>query len=134
MRRLLVAATIAGGVLLAGFQDTRITASVSKGSSLGYRAADHNAFGVNNDYGMVNYSIENTTGHTGVGQDAHRRVREAGVGWIRYWLSWEVVQPTNDPNPANWNWATADYDIDAAIDQGLSVYVTVQGAPAWAHG
>jgi hypothetical protein len=134
MRRLLVAATIAGGVVLAGLQDTRITASVSKGSSLGYRAADHNAFGVNNDYGMVNYSIEHTTSHTGVGQDAHRRVREAGVGWIRYWLSWEVVQSTSDPNPANWHWATADYDIDAAIDQGLNVYVTIQGAPAWAHG
>jgi hypothetical protein len=83
---------------------------------------------------MVNLSIEQTTTALGVGQDAHRRVREAGVGWVRYWLSWEVVQPTSDPNPANWNWTASDYDIDAAIDQGLNVYVSIVGAPAWPHG
>ena len=94
--------------------------SVSKGSTLGFRAADHNPYGVNNDYGMINFSIEGTTGSDGVGQDAHRRVREAGVGWIRYALSWEVVQPTNERDPAKWNWTAPDYDIDAAIDQGLN--------------
>ena len=127
MRRVLAVVTLAGGLAIAGLQDTRLTASVSKGSTQGYRAADHNPFGVNNEYGMVNLSIEQTTTALGVGQDAHRRVREAGVGWVRYWLSWEVVQPTNDPNPANWNWTASDYDIDAAIDQGLNVYVSIVG-------
>ncbi len=134
MRRLLVVTTLAAGLLLAGPHETRLTASVSKSSTLGFRAADHNPYGVNNEYGMINFSIEGTTGSDGVGQDAHRRVREAGVGWVRYALSWEVVQPTNDPNPANWNWKAPDYDIDAAIDQGLNVYVTILGAPAWPHG
>ena len=134
MRVLAVVVTLAGGLAIAGLQDTRLTASVSKGSTQGYRAADHNPFGVNNEYGMVNLSIEQTTTALGVGQDAHKRVREAGVGWVRYWLSWEVVQPTSDPNPANWNWTASDYDIDAAIDQGLNVYVSIVGAPAWPHG
>ncbi len=34
----------------------------------------------------------------------------------------------------NWNWAQADFDIDAAVAEGLNVYVTILGAPAWAHG
>ena len=88
MRRLLVLFSLAGGLLLAGLQEPRLVASVSKGSTLGFRAADHNPYGVNNEYGMINFSIEGTTGSDGVGQDAHRRVREAGVGWVRYWLSW----------------------------------------------
>jgi hypothetical protein len=134
MRRLCTVVTLAAGLLIASLPDTRLAASVSKGSTKGYRAADHNPYGVNNEYGMVNLSIEQTTSGTGVGQDAHRRVREAGVGWVRYWLSWETVQPTSDPDPSHWNWAQADYDIDAAIDQGLNVYVSIQGAPAWPHG
>ena len=133
MRTTVVAAALAAGVVLAGEHSTRLLASVSKGSTQGYRAADHNPYGVNNEYGMVGRSIE-TAGAGGVGQDAHRRVREAGVGWVRYWLSWEVVQPTSDPDPSHWNWTASDYDIDAAIDQGLNVYVTLQGAPAWPHG
>jgi hypothetical protein len=134
MRHIFIVGALAGAVVLAGVEGSRLAASVSKGSSQGYRAADHNAFGVNNEYGMVGYSIEGTTGPEGVGQDAHRRVREAGVGWVRYALSWEVVQPTPDPDPSHWNWTAADYDIDAAIDQGLNVYVSILGAPAWPHG
>jgi hypothetical protein len=134
MRRALCLAALAAAAVIAGLPASRLSASVSRGSALGYRAADHNAYGVNNDFGMVGYSVERTTGSEGVGQDAHRRVREAGVGWIRYWLSWETVQGSNDPDPSHWNWGPSDHDIDAAIDQGLNVYVTIQGAPAWAHG
>lgn len=114
--------------------DRPARASVARGSSLGYRAADHNPYGVNNEYGMVNYSIEHTGNDpTGRGDAAHRRMREAGIGWVRYWLSWAAVQPTPDPDPANWNWLQADYDIDTAIEQGLNVYVTIHGAPSWPH-
>ena len=136
MKRLLCAAAMAAMVLAwVGTQPVPITASVARGSSSGYRAADHNSYGVNNEYGMVNYSIEHTTSSgSGQGDEAHRRIREAGIGWIRYWLSWESVQRTNDPNPANWDWVAPDYDINAAIEQGLNVYVSILGAPAWPHG
>ena len=84
---------------------------------------------------MVNFSIEHAGAeHFGTGTTVHQRVREVGAGWVRYWLSWEIVQPNDDPNPANWNWAQADFDIDAAVAEGLNVYVTILGAPAWAHG
>jgi hypothetical protein len=135
MRNVIAALAVAGvGVWWIGLADAPVRASVSRGSTSGYRAADHNQYGVNNEYGMVNFSIEHVgASHVGQGDTVHRLVREAGVGWVRYWLSWEIVQSTSDPNPANWNWAQADYDIDTAVAQGLNVYVTIQGAPAWAH-
>ena len=98
MRRVLAVVALAGGLAIAGLQTPSHRVGL-EGSTQGYRAADHNPFGVNNEYGMVDLSIEQTTTGLGVGQDAHRRVREAGVGWVRYWLSWETVQPTNDPIP-----------------------------------
>ena len=136
MRKLMAALAAAGAcVWCVGASGTAVRASVSKGSLSGYRAAEHNPYGVNNQYGMVNFSIEHAGAeHFGTGTTVHQRVREVGAGWVRYWLSWEVVQPNNDPNPVNWNWAQADFDIDAAVAEGLNVYVTILGAPAWAHG
>jgi hypothetical protein len=108
-----------------------VEASVSRGSRVGIRAADFNMYGVNNDLGMINYSAEyRPGGHLGAGQSTHQRVREAGVGWVRYWINWQAVEPAN----GQYNWAQTDHDIDAAVDQGLSVYVTIMGAPAWPHG
>ena len=134
MRRLLAVVTLAGGLAIAGLQDTRLTASVSKGSTQGFRAADHNPFGVNNEYGMVDLSIEQTT--TGRGSARTRTAasaRLASAGSATGSVGRRCSRPTI-PIPSNWNWAAADYDIDAAIDQGLNVYVTIQGAPAWPHG
>ena len=135
--RKFMATLAAAGVCLVWvvFEDAPVRASVSRGSTSGFRAAEHNPYGVNNEYGMVNFSIEHVgESHVGQGDTAHRLVREAGVGWVRYWLSWETVQPVDDPDPANWGWAQADHDINAAVEQGLNVYVTLQGAPAWPHG
>ena len=135
MRRVLAVVTLAGGLAIAGLQDTRLTASVSKGSTQGYRAADHNPYGVNNEYGMVNLSIEQTTASPG-GRPGRAPPRPRGrrrLGPLLAQLGERCSRPTI-PNPSHWNWARADYDIDAAIDQGLNVYVTIQGAPAWPHG
>jgi hypothetical protein len=135
MRKLMAMLAAAGMCMVwATFEQTPLRASVSRGSTSGYRAAEHNPYGVNNEYGMVNFSIEHVgASHAGDGDTAHRLVREAGIGWVRYWLGWEAVQPINDPNPANWDWRQADHDINAAVAQGLNVYVTIQGAPAWPH-
>jgi hypothetical protein len=107
----------------------RLQASVTAGSSVGVRAADFNAYGTNVDVGLVGQSVENFSGQAG-----HQAMRQAGVGWVRYWLSWQNAEPTATSYPSAMNWAAADYDINAAIAQGLNVYITIQSAPAWVHG
>ncbi len=96
MRKLMAALAAAGAcVWCVGSSGTAVRASVSKGSLSGYRAAEHNPYGVNNQYGMVNFSIEHAGAeHFGTGTTVHQRVREVGAGWVRYWLSWESSSRT----------------------------------------
>jgi hypothetical protein len=137
MRRLIVPLAILPVIAMAvSTHRPVVDASVSYGSPLGYRVADHNNYGVNNDKGMINWSAEFpnqdpgtlTPINTGSGQNAHRKMREAGVGWVRYWLSWQTVQQADG---VTYNWNQADHDIYAALDQGLNVYVTIMSAPNW---
>jgi hypothetical protein len=94
-------------------------------SSVGVRAAEHNPYGINNDLGLIGQ----TTDPAG-SQPGHQKMREAGVGWVRYWLSWQNVEISD----GNFQWGVPDQDINAAIAQGLNVYVTIMTGPAWAHG
>lgn len=86
-----VATALVTGLLSIG--DAPVKGSVSTGSPLGYRPATHNMYGVNNVKGLTNHSVEAPAGtHVGSGTLAHQRMREAGVGWVRYWLSWAQVE------------------------------------------
>jgi hypothetical protein len=125
-RRVLTAISVAGALgLLVAFQNVDVQGSVSRGSTVGVRAADFNMYGVNHDFGLVGQNVDTA----GIEENAHFLMRQAGVGWVRYWLSWETVQMGG---PDAWNWAASDNDINAAINQGLNVYVTVRSAPIWA--
>jgi len=100
-----------------------LKAGVSRGSTVGVRAAPFNPYGASNDKGMINFRADNDA------ETLHTRLRTAGVGWVRYWLSWEVAEGS----PRNYTWTVPDQDINAALDQGLNVYITIQGAPAWVN-
>jgi hypothetical protein len=114
-----------------------VDAAVTVGSTIGFRAADHNNYGVNNDAGMVNWSAEfappaspgGPTSNVGVGQLSHQKMREAGVGWVRYWLSWQSVEGSN----LSYNWQQPDHDINAALEQGMNVVITIHSAPQWLY-
>jgi hypothetical protein len=85
-----------------------------------------NPYGINIDYGLVGEHAEGTP-HS---LRAHDLVREAGVGWVRYWLSWQ----SSEPEDGRFDFALADHEIDLARSMGLEVYVTIQAAPSWPHG
>ena len=129
MRRVLAVVTLAGGLAIAGLQDTRLTASVSKGSTQGYRAADHNPFGVNNEYGMID-SVDRAARRQRPGcRPGRAPARPRGRRRLGPLLA-QLGSGAADQRsriPSNWNWTASDYDIDAAIDQGLNVYVTHPG-------
>lgn len=80
-----------------------------------------NRWGFNDDSGIAG----------GVnGPIAPRLAREAGMGWTRYWLYWDVAQP----GPNQYNWAVSDRALADLIDAGMNVYVTIMWAPPWATG
>lgn len=124
---LLAMMVVVGGLCLATTRDERIAASVTAGPGT-VRAADFNPYGVNNDRGMVGRSVE---GLVLPAQGVHVAMREANIGWVRYSLSWQNVQ---GGGVNSWDWTVTDHDINAAIAQGMSVYVTIMAAPTWPHG
>src|SRR5688572_5516919 len=80
-----------------------------------------NRWGFNDDSGIaggVNGSV------------AARLAREAGFGWTRYSLYWDVANPA----AGQYNWTVSDRAIAALIDAGMNVYVSIMWAPAWTTG
>lgn len=45
---------------------------------------------------------------------------------------WQFIQPTNDPNPANWDWADLDSWANTHYAAGRDLVFTLFGTPAWA--
>lgn len=113
---------------IATYDGERLNASVTAGPSH-MRAADFNPYGINNDSGMVGLSVE----HPRVTNDAHAAMPGAGIGWVRYWMSWQNIEGNAFQSPSAWNWSNTDRDIDAAIAQGMNVYVTILSAPSWVY-
>lgn len=104
-----------------------VKAGVTGGSLSGVRAAPFSYYGAGNDRGMVARSIESIVDGDTPGEILHQTLHQNGVGWVRYWLSWDWVEHSDGV----YDWSVPDHDIQAAIDQGLNVYVTIQSAPAW---
>jgi hypothetical protein len=73
---------------------------------------------------------------------AFQRVRETGANYVRLWIFWRLVAPTDpaltgdprDPNNPTYQWGTADWQIDNALKKDLTPIVTVFDAPLWAEG
>jgi hypothetical protein len=129
--RLFHALSVVACLLLLFLTSGRVLkAGVTGGSLSGVRAAPFSYYGAGNDRGMVARSIESIVDGDTPGETLHQTLHQNGVGWVRYWLSWDWVEHSN----GGYDWSVPDHDIQAAIDQGLNVYVTIQSAPAWAHG
>jgi hypothetical protein len=70
-----------------------------------------------------------------------RKVPSSGARMVRLALSWSAVAPVDKPqkwNPAdpadpNYRWNDFDTLVKKATALGLTIYVTVAGAPSWAQ-
>ncbi len=66
--------------------------------------------------------------------------RQLGADNYQFQIPWDTValsRPANprDPNDPAYKWPTfADYDVQQAAQNGLSLAVLVQGTPPWANG
>lgn len=70
------------------------------------------------------------------------RTVHAGAGFILLYVGWASIatqrpaagsDPSNPANPA-YNWGTLDATVRAATQRGLTVVLSISGAPAWAEG
>jgi len=98
-----------------------VIASVAiPGAQLAQAASDK--WGFNDDWGIA------APGY--MDGNAYPLAREAGLGWVRYWLYWSHV----NPSPGVYDWSVPDQAVKTAQDNGLKVYMTIMWAPQWATG
>jgi Cellulase (glycosyl hydrolase family 5) len=74
---------------------------------------------------------------------AMMRMRQAGASWVRIDLSWDNVAPQgavkppgfDASNPADplYQWGRVDWAVQRAAANGLSPFVNISEAPAWAE-
>lgn len=57
--------------------------------------------------------------------------RDAGIKWVRVYLSWASIEPSNT-TPANYNWGGYDTVFANLAAHGLTPMVTIEGNPCWA--
>lgn len=56
-------------------------------------------------------------------------VRQMGAPWVVEYFPWLYLEP----QPGNFNWGGSDQIIDAALAQGLTPIVRIDGVPEWAR-
>jgi hypothetical protein len=71
------------------------------------------------------------------------RARRAGAKYVRVLVSWTRTAPNATVRPAGfdprnpgdprYNWTQVDSDVRAALAHGLTPFIYMQGAPAWAE-
>ena len=72
--------------------------------------------------------------------DAFRMTRKAGAGYVRITVPWSAVAPaapdgSSDPGDPNWSgyqWSWLDTRTEAAEASGLTPFLQIGSAPAWA--
>lgn len=108
--------------------DEGLEAGREAGGVRSARAAveESNRWGANDDFGLAPWAPNRGL----MGARAFELARESGMGWVRYWLYWNVV----NPQPGVYDWSSADEEIDHIRAAGLNVYITVMWAPPWATG
>ena len=57
-------------------------------------------------------------------------MKATGATWVRYDLSWKLVQPNN---ATSYDWSTYDRVTKAATDHGFKVLMIIDFAPVWAQ-
>jgi polysaccharide biosynthesis protein PslG len=62
-------------------------------------------------------------------RDAYTRIKASGANYVRIILYWDIAQPTR----TTYDWTEADKQVDNAVSAGLTPFVTVWRAPAWAE-
>jgi hypothetical protein len=87
---------------------------------------ESNRWGANDDWGIAPWAPSRGV----MGPRAFELARSAGMGWVRYWLYWNVV----NPQPGVYDWSSADEEVDNIRAAGLNVYITIMWAPPWTTG
>jgi hypothetical protein len=64
---------------------------------------------------------------------AAQRTKDLGAQVLRVHTAWSSIEPTQQPNPANWNWAAMDAWYDALKAQGIRPLILVVYSPSWAQ-
>ena len=57
--------------------------------------------------------------------------QQAGIRWVRIYLSWANIEPTNT-SPTNYNWGGYGAMFANLINAGMTPIVTIEGNPSWA--
>ncbi len=88
-------------------------------------------------YGFVNDHVVTT-------DQAIQRARDAGFGWVKYLLFWNVANPTHTDcngdgtidgaDTCNFDWSLPDAEIQRLADAGLNIYVHFAYPPTWTTG
>jgi hypothetical protein len=78
-------------------------------------------------YGFNVFLAGNRAG-AGINSFAMGKVQESGFGWVRLQLQWREFEPS----PGDYNPLPYDIMIDAAVDAGAKVLMSVVKAPDWA--
>ncbi|GIW06208.1 MAG: hypothetical protein KatS3mg060_1013 [Dehalococcoidia bacterium] len=59
------------------------------------------------------------------------RIGESGAGWVRTFLTWEDVEPT-ETSPPSYNWSASDRAIRLLRERGVQPLVNIVDPPSWA--
>jgi hypothetical protein len=79
----------------------------------------------------------------GSANTALMRMRQAGASWVRVDVGWDNVAPkgavkpagftATDPGDPLYHWEPVDWAVQRAVANGLSPFVNISEAPAWAE-
>lgn len=67
--------------------------------------------------------------HVVTSPSAMQRVRDAGFGWVRYTVFWNLANPADD----TYFWDNLDAEVANMQAAGLNIFMLVQWAPTWAR-
>ncbi|MFN8534407.1 MAG: hypothetical protein U0556_12780 [Dehalococcoidia bacterium] len=59
------------------------------------------------------------------------RIAESGAGWVRTFVTWEEIEPT-ETTPPSYNWAASDTAIRLLRERGVTPLVNLVDPPVWA--
>ena len=108
-------------------------ALLTVGLGLGPRAAqgqNRDRWGVSDDSGITTDTAP-VSGHFNPpewGPGAYARAYEGGFGWARYWVYWNNLNPSS----GSYDFTSADFEINAALNKGIQVYANIMWAPNFA--
>jgi hypothetical protein len=59
------------------------------------------------------------------------RISESGAGWVRVFLTWELIEPA-ETTPPSYDWASSDRAIRLLRERGVQPLVNIVDPPTWA--